>query len=367
MDLSNNASHFDTKLCQKQKFHQMSEKKQSKKRSESTTSTTTSMTKMVCLASAVFMGIPVVQGFAPSGQSEFRVLRQQLSDLKYRVHDNSEERQCQHRKATAKLLARTSKHTNNEPKHHVVSNFFHTWWTASKSRRAHEQALAYAEQQEQQLILDNYLESIDRRYKRLHKDHKRKDHDSDTVKNVAWNFLMNSESVDYVEEQRRQMDAIYVLGLAELASERLLQKHNLPLPQSKHKDKSIIDVQSTQEFDVNQPTTPLRTEDSAIQNIKVEAASLKILATTTYFVQLLKCIQDAYRNRLLSLLDASKTTIVGSLKSSRKAIGTTLSTTANRINVSGEVFGKYAMNFVYIFAATLMANAVTVLRLMVKA
>jgi hypothetical protein len=103
-----------------------------KKRPESTTfNTTTTMTKAICLASAVFIGIPVVQGFAPSGQSEFRVLRQQLSDLKYRVHDNSEERQCQHRKATAKLLARTSKH--GEPKHHVVSNFFHTWWTASKN------------------------------------------------------------------------------------------------------------------------------------------------------------------------------------------------------------------------------------------
>jgi hypothetical protein len=239
-----------------------------------------------------------------------------------------------------------------------------------KTRRAHEQALAYAEQQEQQLILDNYLESIDKRYKRLHQDHHhRKDNDSGAVKNVAWNFLMNAEPVDYIEEQRRQRDAIYVLGLADLASERLLQKHNLPLPQSKFKDKSIIDVHSSQEFDVNKSTNRLITENAAAvqHNKAVEATSLKILATATYFVQLLKCTQHTYRNRLWSLIHTARTNIVGSVKSSRKAMGKTMSTAANRMNLSGQGIGKHAINFMYIFAATLMANAFNVLRLMVKA
>jgi len=370
MDFShNNTSHFDTKLRKTKKLHHTYGKKQSKKRPESTTSSsTTTITKVVCLASAVFMGIPVAQGFGSSGQPEFRILRQQMSDLKYQVHDNSEERQSQHRKATGRLLSRTRKH-NSEPKHHVVSNIFHTWWTASKSRRAHEQAQAYAQQQEQQLILDNYLESIDRRYKRLHKDHKSKDQNNDTAKNVAWNFLMNAESVDYIEEQRRQMDAIHVLGLAELASERLLQRHNLPLPQSKLKDKSIIDVHSYQDFDPSQSATkPFVNDNAPVHHVKVEEAdSLKVLAATTYAVQLLKYMQVAYRNRLLTIFYTARNTIVGSLKSSKKAIGTTVSTAANLIHLNGQGIGKYATNFIYIFAATIMANTLTFLRLMIKA
>lgn len=343
------------------------DKRKRKKRSTSTTPATTA-TKVLCITTAAFGIIPVAQGFAPSGQSEFIGIRQQLPDLKYRVHDNSEERQCQHRKAAAKLLARRSKY--NEPKqHHVVSNFFHTWWTASKSRRALEQAEAYAKQQEQQLVLDNYLESIDRRYKRLHKDHHvQKDHDPDTVTNVAWNFLMNSESGNHAEEQRRQMDAIYVLGLAELASDRLLMKHNLPLPQSKLKDKRIIDVATSSVLDEDDETKESVGKVSSVENIvKSEGSTLKLLASATFYAQLLKSVQSAYRNRVVSVLDTTKNKMIGSLNASRKAISSTLTAAANLIAVSGGGAGKYAIHFVYVFAVTVMANVLTVLRPLVKA
>jgi hypothetical protein len=78
--------------------------------------------------------------------------------------------------------------------------------------------------------VDQYLEFLDKRYHRLHDDdHTVAQKPEPTKKFSAWEWLMDSpEANSSVEEQlRREEDALYILGVAELASQQLLQKHQL--------------------------------------------------------------------------------------------------------------------------------------------
>ena len=79
------------------------------------------------------------------------------------------------------------------------------------------------QQEEKQNQVDEYLEWLDRRYNRIHSD------ESESSSKSAWDWLMNSPSNKNQEDQSNHEDALHVLGLAELASDRLLQKHPLPL------------------------------------------------------------------------------------------------------------------------------------------
>merc|ERR1711956_118388 len=85
---------------------------------------------------------------------------------------------------------------------------------------------------DQQFLVDEYLESIDRRYKRVHQG-ETKDDRSQRGFTSAWAWLTADES-SLIEEEthRNEEDALSVLGLAELASLRLLHKHHLPVTQS---------------------------------------------------------------------------------------------------------------------------------------
>jgi hypothetical protein len=79
----------------------------------------------------------------------------------------------------------------------------------------------------EQYVLDDYLEFVDRRYQRLHGD-------GYTV-NVngigsAWSWLNRDPKAAVAVKQ--QEDALCVLGLAGLASQRLLDKHHLNLMES---------------------------------------------------------------------------------------------------------------------------------------
>ena len=126
----------------------------------------------------------------------------------------------------------------------------------------------------EQFKLDEYLEYIDKRYKRMHgsdSDYgqkvssvslrraseggkktsadRRKSPSEDNGISTAWNWLMssssNSEDEDCgcdaaCQEQKRQ-DALEVLGLAGLASAELLRKHQLPVPE----EAAVLPVGST--------------------------------------------------------------------------------------------------------------------------
>lgn len=95
--------------------------------------------------------------------------------------------------------------------------------------------LTLGENKEQENV-DAYLEFLDRRYKRLHSDEKEerakaKQQDSKRKSFSAMDWLTNGgkDNADIVTSTREQQeDALYVLGVAGLASQKLLQKHHLP-------------------------------------------------------------------------------------------------------------------------------------------
>jgi len=95
---------------------------------------------------------------------------------------------------------------------------------------------------DQQFIVDEYLESIDRRYKRVHQAETKDDRSQRRGFTSAWAWLTADESSLKEEKRRKNDDALSVLGLAELASVRLLQKHHLPITQLQDKNSLIIDV-----------------------------------------------------------------------------------------------------------------------------
>jgi len=100
---------------------------------------------------------------------------------------------------------------------------------------------------DEQFAVDRYLESIDRRYKRVHQSEANDDTPQRGFTN-AWAWIRADESALKEQKQRTEKDALYVLGLAELASARLLVKHHLPITQSQQfshrKDITTIDVQA---------------------------------------------------------------------------------------------------------------------------
>jgi hypothetical protein len=83
----------------------------------------------------------------------------------------------------------------------------------------------------EQAVVDDYLEFLNRRYQRLHGDVERKKE----VNFSAWKWLMQ-EDVEGSQDQglttpeEKKDNAFYVLGVAGLASQRLLQKHQPAAP-----------------------------------------------------------------------------------------------------------------------------------------
>jgi len=107
---------------------------------------------------------------------------------------------------------------------------------------------------EEQENVDAYLEFLDRRYRRLHSDdEKEANTQSDSLASKkgksfsAMDWLTsggkNSDKTDSAtSQQQQQQDALYVLGVAGLASQKLLQKHHLLTTTAKPsgKAKSIL-------------------------------------------------------------------------------------------------------------------------------
>lgn len=189
----------------------------------------------------------------------------------------------------------------------------------------------------QQYVIDEYLESIDKRYKRLHQgeytSHNKRHHQkhptepssTTTTRNTshtnhhnakgftsALSWLRNTASNDIAEEQRRQEDALFVLGLADLASTRLLQKHHLPIPESRRakleqqqkqrrshtaEDAVVIDVMGTMD-DTPSTTTVTTPSPSTHTNNKTSLHpftkalailhSLRVVSSHRYLLSTLK-------------------------------------------------------------------------------
>lgn len=148
-----------------------------------------------------------------------------------------------------------------------------------------------SEETNQQFVVDKYLESIERRYRRVHQTELTDDTNHRGL-NSAWTWLTADESaLKHVEKQRSLDDALHVLGLAELASARLLQKHHLPVTQShwpsqKLTDSLTIDVQGENET----RTTPF------IQVAPVVKACARFL-TSMYMTYTYHCVITSLRLR----------------------------------------------------------------------
>lgn len=88
-------------------------------------------------------------------------------------------------------------------------------------------------------MVDEYLEFLDRRYNRLHAD-ERERRGGEKFSALKWLTQdQQSSSVEAAEAEQQQQDALYVLGLAGLASKRLLQKHHYPIPRE---NKEVLTV-----------------------------------------------------------------------------------------------------------------------------
>jgi len=144
------------------------------------------------------------------------------------------------------------------------------------------------QQMEEQENVDAYLEFLDRRYRRLHSDDEKEAStpSSDSLASKkgksfsAMDWLTsggkNSDKTDSAKsQQQQQQDALYVLGVAGLASQKLLQKHHLltttTIPSDKAKSivpdtSSAVDkvVELKEQIDdaieVNDPSKALKTK-----------------------------------------------------------------------------------------------------------
>lgn len=122
-------------------------------------------------------------------------------------------------------------------------------WKTSTIRGQVKDEQNSSSEKDNQFIVDDYLESIDRRYKRVHRSENEDDRQ---------NMGFTSTLTWLVSERKHENenDALHILDLAELASVRLLHKHSLPVTNSQRKsrtseDHSVIDVK-----EMNDRTTP---------------------------------------------------------------------------------------------------------------
>lgn len=98
------------------------------------------------------------------------------------------------------------------------------WWGSIFSRSQHHGHPTLQKQDK----MDKYLEFLDRRYNRLHSEDVSKSKSDQGKTNSPWSWLFEPSSDSNLDRRsfaQMQDDALYILGVAELASEKLLQKH----------------------------------------------------------------------------------------------------------------------------------------------
>ena len=140
---------------------------------------------------------------------------------------------------------------------------------------------------EEQQVVDEYLEFLNRRYQRLHANERRTPQPAQKFSALKW---LTADKADPVTEQQ-QDDALYVLGVADLASERLLQKHQAAMQQQKKKPQQAVDTPA-----VNEP------EDIIVIDAVVEEDTSHDVATTDGFpkqarqILLLSTFAQAFRS-----------------------------------------------------------------------
>jgi hypothetical protein len=111
----------------------------------------------------------------------------------------------------------------------VASSGGRGWWETLFTTDDQDTTTLEHPRTEEQANVDAYLEFLDRRYKRLHSNDRVTvdSQSSNPVPFSAMSWLMNGKDETFLPKQPSE-DALYVLGVAGLASQKLLQKHHLP-------------------------------------------------------------------------------------------------------------------------------------------
>jgi len=135
----------------------------------------------------------------------------------------------------------------------------------------------------EQESVDDYLEFLDRRYNRLHEENKKGPFS-------AMNWLMQGtpEEEEILASKQQKDDALYVLGVAGLASQKLLQKH----PQLQD---------AKQDSDYSQPSNPASIQ--ALDTIVASAENLTFghLVIQRVLVPIVKALYFVQRQKRVFL------------------------------------------------------------------
>lgn len=102
------------------------------------------------------------------------------------------------------------------------------WWSNFLPSVTATRTIAGHSEDDKQEVVDEYLEFLNRRYNRLHSD----EVEDSSKPFSALNWLLQGSSQgrdtnDLVPTEKQQSDSLYVLGVAGLASQKLLQRHHM--------------------------------------------------------------------------------------------------------------------------------------------
>lgn len=200
------------------------------------------------------------------------------------------------------------------------------WWQSVFQ----EKTAPTGHEDEEQQVVDEYLEFLDKRYKRLHEKEKKK-HEPAPKKFSALAWLTADKSPDPVSAQQEE-DALYVLGVAELASERLLQKHHAAL-QYKRKAPAL-ETEKEQEvvIDAVAETEP---EDAVVVPKDETSEARKALMFATLATAGRKVLKGVSNRRKALIAYQEKKVVAALLAAFKTALNTPVKTTKLLWNLGG--------------------------------
>jgi hypothetical protein len=160
----------------------------------------------------------------------------------------------------------------------------------------------------EQDVVDEYLKFLDRRYRRLHSDEKEEEN-AKPFSAVSWLLQGSPNHSEVLVSQQQQEDALYVLGVAGLASEKLLQQHHLPVetePKTATTEREALRPLFTDFIDV----TLKNDSASAVFILKVVVPVIRVLYVAQRRKELLV---DSQIQRFRSLLSTRAKSVAKSL------------------------------------------------------
>ena len=132
----------------------------------------------------------------------------------------------------------------------------------------------------EQDVVDDYLEFLDRRYRRLHSNEKEEENEKNKpFSAINWLLQGSSKQNDEVVSRQQQDDALYVLGVAGLASEKLLQKHALHV-ETKRETKAVKEEYSDAIYEYTVDVTAESESASVVFIKKIVVPILRVIYIT---------------------------------------------------------------------------------------